>query len=107
MKCEQCGKEMIKVGELSEKETHDWIFIKTKDDTASQALDSNTINGMQFKEGELFEYFKACFEAKAEAEFLRYVFFRDLRARFNISKTENIWLEEGNTAIEVYVHPQD
>lgn len=107
MKCAECGKEMISVGVLSEKEEQDWIFIKTKEDTTFQALNPQTIKSMDFKEGELLEYFKACYEAKAETEFLRYLFFRDLKARLHVPANENVWLDDVNSVVEVYVHPKD
>lgn len=107
MKCENCGKEMIKAGALTKKEEQDWIFIKTKEDTISQALSPETIKGMEFKDGEVFEYFKACYEAKAESEFLRFLFFRDLKARLKIPANENMWLDDSTEGIDVFVHPKD
>lgn len=107
MVCENCGKEMIKVGVLTEQEQNDWTFIRTKENTTDQALNIETIKGMEFKDGEVFEYFRACFDAKAEVEFLRYIFFRDLKKRLNLGEGENIWLGDDYSDIGVFKHPEE
>ena len=108
MKCADCGKELIKVGELTKNEKDNYALIATKESVSLQYLKTDTINGMNFTEGQVYEYFRAAFEGRCDAEFLKFIFFRDLRARLNIDKNKDIWIEEfdGDTC-EVYVHPDD
>lgn len=107
MVCANCGKEMIKVGELTEQERNDWMFIKTKDNTTAQAMNPDTIKGMEFSDGQVYEYFKACFEARAESEFLKFTFFRDLRIRLNLMDEKDIWLNDDTSGVGVYIHPEE
>ena len=107
MVCNKCGKEMIKVGELTEKETEDFQYVVVREDNVYQALDTKTINGMDFDEGQVFEYFQAVFQAKAEMEFLKYSFFKKLKIRLGINLDEELWVNEDYTTgiVSAYKHP--
>lgn len=107
MVCKNCGKEMIKVGTLLEKEVEELAYIERQNVNATQALNYDTINKMKFEDGQVFEYFRAAFENKAQAEFLSFVFFRDLRKRLEL-KTNNFVIGDGTPDNhDVFVHPEE
>lgn len=101
MVCEKCGKEMIKVGVLSETELQDLYFVNEQCNTAYQALNRDVINEMKFEDGQVFEYFRAAYEALAKGRFLSAMFHRDLKKRLNISK--DVYIDE--ISGEVFIHP--
>lgn len=106
MVCRNCGKEMIEVGELTDKEYEDFLYIQNINATTDQALNVNTIKGMEFEDGKLFDYFRAAFEAKAKASFLHYIFWRDVGKRLNINDKE-IFLEDNAESRKLFIHPEE
>lgn len=106
MVCRNCGKELEKIGELTEQEVNDFTLINSKDVTVYQALDPDTINKMKFTDGQVFEYFRAAFEAKATSEFLKYVFFKNLKKRLDVSGNIEIEADTSVTGFGVYVHKE-
>ena len=103
MVCRHCGKELIKIGELTEKEVEELAFINKKSANAMQALNIETINGMKFTDGQVFEYFRAAFDNKAQAEFLNYIFFRDLAKR--LGRTDFTIGNGEPDNHDIFVHP--
>lgn len=85
MVCKNCGKELVKIGELTEKEIEELSLINKKIVNSNQQFDIETINQMNFTDGQVFEYFCAAYHNKAEAEFLNYIFFRNLKKRLNLT----------------------
>ena len=79
MVCQNCGKEMIKVGTLTEKEVEELAYIERQFVNVNQALNPDTVNQMKFTNNQVYEYFRAVYDNKAQAEFLRFIFFRDLK----------------------------
>lgn len=105
MKCEQCGKELVKVGTLTEEETKDFYFVNEKFATANQALNSSIIKDIKFTDGQVFEYFKASYDQLAQARYLQFIFERNLKNRININQNENIIID--GLSLEVFIHPED
>ena len=106
MKCEKCGKEMIKVGELTAIEYDDICYINNILSTSEQALDINTIKGMEFEEGQVFEYFRAAFESKAKAAYLNYIFWCGVADRLGIHD-KTIFLGNELDSRELFIHPEE
>lgn len=104
MKCPNCGKELIKVGTLTETEFEEWVLINKKYANSNQALNYETIREMEFTDGQVFEYFRAVFHGKAEAEFLNYIFTRNLRKRLNLGNDIPITIGDNADNYDVYVH---
>lgn len=107
MVCKNCGKELVKVGELTEKELEDCLYINNLCQTSIQALDIETIRGMEFDEGKVFEYFRAAFETRAKGEFLNYIFWRDLKKRLDINDNVELMLGDEPDSKEIYMHSQE
>lgn len=107
MKCEKCGKEMIKVGELTDEEFQDLCYINNIIDTSNQALDVNTIKGMEFEEGQVFEYFRAVFDSKAKAAYLNYMFWENIMNRLNIHDRDIFVGGDEPDGKELFVHPEE
>ena len=106
MVCKNCGKELIKVGELTENEIEELILINKKFVNANQALNPDVINKMEFSDNQVFEYFRAAYNNKAEAEFLNYIFLRKLSQRLNINTDKiNISNNEPNN-FDIFVHKE-
>ena len=103
MTCEKCGKEMIKVGSLEEQEINDFIYINEKYNCVNQALSSNVISDMKFTDGQVFEYFKACYDQLAQAKYLHFIFERDLKKRLGV-KTQ-MYIDF--ISYEVFIHPEE
>lgn len=103
MKCEQCGKDLIKVGILNEEETENYFFSNEKINCAYQALNMDVLKNMQFSDGQVFEYFRAAYDALASAKFLQYILNRDIKSRRNI--TEDIIIDP--ETLEIYIHQKD
>lgn len=105
MTCENCGKEMIKVGVLTEEEQNDFIYVNEKFATVNQALNSEVLKDLEFTDGQVFEYFKACYDQLAQARYLQFIFERGVKARLNIPKDTGFVLSEPE--LEVFIHPVD
>jgi hypothetical protein len=106
MKCEHCGKEMIKVGILTEQEQNDWVYTNEKFNCASMALNNDVIKDIEFTDGQVFEYFKASYDQLAQANYLRFVFDRNLRKRLGVPNIDgNIIID--STTWEVFQHPNE
>lgn len=103
MVCQSCGKEMVKIGELTKKEQEEFWFINEKINCAYQALNTDVIKDMKFSDGQVFEYFRAAYDSLAQAKFLHFVFFRDLKKRFDVGV--DIFIDE--ISCEVFVHPSE
>lgn len=105
MKCPRCGKEMEKIGSLTLDEQESLALINKKLENVMQALNPVTIREMQFTDGQVFEYFRAVFDSKAQAEFLRFIFFRDLAKRLNINTDTQIQIGDGSPDnVDIYIH---
>lgn len=103
MKCQNCGKEMIKIGTLTETEINDFFFVNEKFATVNQALESQIINDLEFTEGQVFEYFRACYDQLAQARYLQFMFERNLKKRLETEK--NIIIDD--VSFDVFVHPEE
>lgn len=103
MVCQNCGKEMIKVGVLTEEELNDFFFVNEKFATVNQALNTNILKDMEFEDGQVFEYFKACYDQLAQARYLQFIFERNLKKRLGLELTEYIIIED--KTFEVFTHP--
>ena len=108
MKCEHCGKELKKIGELTESNIRDLELINNKISTSNQALDINTIKDLPFsKPEEIFYYFKAAFDEKADAEFLKWELIHSIAERINYKGSPYDLYFPSYTYDEngIYVHP--
>ena len=103
MTCAHCGKDMVKIGELTDKEKQDYWFSNEKINCAYQALNLDVIKDMQFTEGQVFEYFRMAYDALAQAKFLQYIFYYNLKKRLDI--TADIFIDE--LSCEVFMHPAE
>ena len=101
MVCQSCGKEMVKIGELTRNEQEEFWFINEKINCAYQALNTDVIKNIDFSDGQVLEYFRAAYDALAQARFLQFVFYRDLKKRFDVDA--DISIDE--LSCEVFVHP--
>lgn len=101
MVCQSCGKTMVKIGELTKKEQEEFWFINEKINCAYQALNADVIKNIEFTDGQVFEYFRAAYDALAQAKFLQFVFYRDLKKRLDV--VVDIFIDE--LSCEVFVHP--
>lgn len=105
MICDHCGKEMIKIGELTEEEHNDFIYINEKFATGNQALGTDILKDIKFKDGEVFEYFRACYDQLAQARYLLFIFERGLKKRLGVKQNTQIFIDGVST--EVFVHPEE
>lgn len=105
MTCENCGKEMIKVGVLTEEEQNDFIYVNEKFATVNQALGTDVLKDMEFTDGQVFEYFKACYDQLAQAKYLQFIFERDLKNRVGVK--QNVPIAIDGLSFEVFIHPTD
>lgn len=105
MVCENCGKEMIKVGVLTEEEQNDFIYVNEKFATVNQALNSEVLKDLEFTDGQVFEYFKACYDQLAQAKYLQFIFERDLKKRLDIAQGIQIFID--GLSNEVFIHPEE
>lgn len=103
MVCENCGKEMIKIGELTEQEQQDFFYVNEKLNCAYQAQKSDVLKEIKFSDGQVYEYFKACYDEMAEAEYLNFIFYRNLEKRLGVDT--DIFID--NISFEVFVHPEE
>ena len=104
MVCQQCGVEMTKVGVLTDKEKDDLAYVNEKFNCAQMALSGGVIKDIKFDDNQVFEYFKASYDQLAEANFLRYVFNRDLKKRLGVEDIDNNLFIDFVTG-EVFQHP--
>ena len=102
MKCEHCGKELKEVGVLERDELQDWLRSGEMQDNAVQALKPEVIEKMKFSDGQVFEYFRACFDELAKANFLRYLIRRDLKNKYGFTDEFFVKPDTG----KVYVHAE-
>lgn len=101
MVCGRCGKEMRKIGTLSEAEKQELWFINEKVNCAYQAINSDVIREIEFSEGQVFDYFRAAYDSMAQARFLQHVFYSKLRERLRAESDVSVDELSG----EVFVHP--
>ena len=101
MNCYFCGAELKELDvKLSEQEIEDMFFISNKEQVSQQALKMDSINPKDFSDGQIYEYFKAAFDNMAEVEFLKYMWIKNVRAKYNIPETEMFDFVNG----KLYVH---
>lgn len=103
MTCKDCGQELTKVGELTEKETEDYIYLGECYSTAQQALNPDVINKMDFSEGQVFEYFKAVYDNMAKAKFLEHMLIKNLKKRLNMDSDIQLYMDESGKQ-SIYIH---
>ena len=103
MTCENCGKEMIKVGVLTEEEQNDFCFVNEKFATVNQALNSDVLKDLKFTDGQVFEYFKACYDQLAQAKYLQFVFERGVKNRVGVEQDVPVAID--GLSFEVFIHP--
>ena len=96
---------MIKVGVLTEEEVNDFVYVNEKFATVNQALGTDILKDMEFKDGQVFEYFKACYDQLAQAKYLQFIFERDLKNRLEIAQGIPIFIDGIST--EVFIHPDE
>lgn len=109
MKCPNCGRELVKIRDTRGSEYKDLNSAAFKEASANDALSWDNVNAIPFKDDkEVYAYFKAAFDQKAEATFLSFIARRDLvekifeetGVRYN---TQDITCDD----LGVYVHPVD
>jgi len=105
MVCEHCGKELTKVGVLTDEEKEEFYFVNEKNACAYQAIDSSIVKDIEFTDGQIFEYFRAAYDALAQARFLRHIFEKKVKTRLNVDINKNIFIAD--VSLEVYVHPDE
>ena len=103
MVCEHCGKEMIKVGVLTEEEQQDYFYVNEKLNCAYQAQNSDVLAKIKFNDGQVYEYFKATYEQLADAEYLGFIFYRNLKKRLDVE--QDVYID--GTSCEIFVHPKE
>ena len=101
MKCPNCGKEMKELGKLTDNEYLEMEFFNYKERSANDALRSDILNVSELTPEQTFEYFHAAFTLKAEAEFLKFCFYKKLREKYKVSPKEDIII--GNDSV-IYLH---
>lgn len=75
MTCRNCGKELTFVRKPAKDEIENFIFINNKLNSVSDALNPDVVSSYKFETDEqVYAYFKAVFDLKAEANFLYYNF---------------------------------
>lgn len=105
MKCPNCGKELKKIGKLTEEEIDEYSYIIKKMNAANQALKPNVVNGYNFTENQVFEYFRAAFDSMAQSEFLYYLFASQLKKRHGLNLNQEIYIDETDiNNPNVYIH---
>ena len=105
MICKRCGKEMIKVGTLMEEEIADFFYINEKFGIVNQALNSEVLKDIEFTDGQVFEYFKSCYDQLAQARYLQFIFERNIKRRLGIS--EEVFIEIEDVTYDIFIHPQE
>lgn len=105
MKCENCGKEMVKVGTLTEEEQNDFFFVNEKFATVNQALNSDVLRDIKFADGQVFEYFKACYDQLAQAKYLQFIFERGIKNRLGVPL--DVFIAIDGLSFDVFIHPTD
>lgn len=100
MKCNQCGEELIYIGALNIEEISSLQYINNKENIARQYLNYDVVKSMEFNDSECYQYFKAAFEQLTEAEFAKFIFWRDLEKKFDIKRTLCVISEDG----KIYGH---
>lgn len=100
MKCRNCGKELKEIGILNEDELRDYIRISEMYNNATQALKPEVVNGFNFTEGQVFEYFRAGFDEMAKASFLSFCLMKDLRNKYKFTTECYVDQDTG----KLYVH---
>ena len=63
-----------------------------------------TVKAMEFDDGKVFEYFRAVYDSKAQTEFLQFIFFRDLKKRYNLPMNEEVFINTIDYNYEIFVH---
>ena len=104
MNCPRCGRELVSIGKLTESEVKAFALINRKLVTVNQALNPETVKAMEFDDGKVFEYFRAVYDSKAQTEFLQFVFFRDLKKRYNLPMNEEVFINTIDYDYEIFVH---
>lgn len=99
MKCENCGKELELVYGLTEEEQKEWEFFNCKFRTAYTALQSDIIDVTGMTNEQIYAYFRQAYDLMADAEFLKYCFFKELEKKTNRPRNE-LFVEDG----KVWVH---
>ena len=105
MVCQNCGKEMVKVGVLTEEETNDFFFVNEKFATVTQAMNTDVLKDLEFTGGQVFEYFKACYDQLAQAKYLQFIFERNIKKRLGLEP--NTFITIDGLSLEVFIHPAD
>ena len=84
IKCKNCGKELELIGTLTEAEIQNINFIETKEMTVNTALEKDVCDFKAMSPEQVYSYFKATFDLKAEAAFLNIENFRAIAERLNV-----------------------
>ena len=69
-------------------------------------MNSDTLVQMDFADGQVYEYFRAVYDIKAQAEFLHYIFFRNLRKRLDLMTYKgDVRIGDGPDNYDIFIHP--
>ena len=105
MVCEHCGKEMVKVGVLTEEEQQDFFFLNEKFANANQAMNMKVLKDLEFTDGQVYEYFRACYDQLAQAKYLQFIFERGLKKRLDVP--QNVFIAIDGLSFDVFKHPDN
>ena len=91
IKCTKCGGNLIEVPiDVTSQEVEDIMFILNKQHTAQLCIRPAAIDFSLFKEGQIYEYFKAAYDIYSEAEFLNEIWFRNMKIRSGLEEFEYV-----------------
>lgn len=103
MKCPHCQKELKLVTALTNEEEKEFVFVTNKQAVANTALNPDIIKCIDFSEEKVYEYFKAIYDTKCEAEFLNFLFFKKISEKYSLPSSNDITIVDG----KVYIHEGD
>ena len=85
MNCFTCGKPLQELDiQLTDEEVEDKLFIVNKEEVCHHALRKDAVNLTEFRDGQVYEYYKAAFDGLAEVRFLTVMWDKKVREKYNL-----------------------
>lgn len=82
MNCPKCGRELIKIANLTKEEIQDYTYANQKVASAETAFDNAKDICADMNPEKAYVYFKAVFDELAEGKFLEYYFSKELENKY-------------------------